>query len=178
MAFRRSNLKEIGGLEALVDYLVEDYEMGRRIWSRGKKVAVVPYFIDIVVDLKNLSQWWNHQVCWDQKTRAAKPVGFFATVVTRSFPFAFLFAVFRMGDALGLAILIGVLGLRLTTTAAMMVCGLQDREGVKSLVFLPLRDLAAIVSWVLAFTKKTVTWRGSEFILTRDGRMKPLGSQS
>jgi ceramide glucosyltransferase len=178
VALRRNSLKEIGGLEALSDYLTEDYEMGRRLWVSGKKMVLIPYFVDIVVDLKDLSQWWNHQVCWDQKTRAAKPAGFFASVVTRFVPFAFLFAALRMGDTLGLAILIGVLGLRLTTTAAMMVWGFRDREGVKSLALLPLRDLVAMVSWVLAFTKKTVTWRGSEFILTCDGHIKPLGSQS
>jgi ceramide glucosyltransferase len=178
VALRHDSLKEMGGLETLSDYLTEDYEMGRRLWVAGKRMALVPYFVNVVVDLKDLSQWWNHQVCWDQKTRAAKPAGFFASVMTRSVPFAFLFAAFRMGDTVGLTILIGVLGFRLTTTAAMMVWGLRDREGVKSLPLLPLRDLAAMVSWVLAFTKKTVTWRGSEFILTWDGRMKPLGSQS
>jgi ceramide glucosyltransferase len=132
--------------------------------------------VDVVVDLKDFSQWWNHQVCWDQKTRAAKPAGFLASLVTRSFPFALLFAVSRMGDTLGLAILIGVLGLRLATAAVMMVWGFGDQEGVKSLALLPLRDLAALVSWVLAFTKKRVIWRSSEFILTRDGRLRPLGS--
>jgi ceramide glucosyltransferase len=176
VALRRDSLEEMGGLEALSDYLAEDYEMGRRLWVSGKRMVLVPYFVDIVVDLKDLSQWWNHQVCWDQKTRAAKPAGFFASIVTRSFPFALLFAASRMGDTLGLAILIGVLGLRLATAAVMMVWGFRDREGVKSLALLPLRDLAALVSWVLAFTKKTVIWRSSEFILTRDGRLRPLGS--
>ena len=40
IALRRSTLKEIGGLEDLADYLVEDYELGRRIWASGKKIAV------------------------------------------------------------------------------------------------------------------------------------------
>src|SRR6059036_412764 len=35
VALRRSTLDEIGGLEALADYLVEDYEMGQRIWGSG-----------------------------------------------------------------------------------------------------------------------------------------------
>jgi cellulose synthase/poly-beta-1,6-N-acetylglucosamine synthase-like glycosyltransferase len=71
-ALRRSTLEEIGGLEALADYLVEDYEMGRRIWTSGKKIVIVPYLIDTMVDLKTPAQWWNHQVYWDQNTRAAR----------------------------------------------------------------------------------------------------------
>ena len=178
MALRRSNLKEIGGLEALADYLVEDYEMGRRIWSYGRKVAIVRYFIDIVVDLKNLSQWWNHQVYWDQNTRAAQPAGFFASILIRSVPFAFFFAVSRLGDTIGLAVLTGALGLRLATAAIIMGWGFLDREGVKSFGLLPLRDMAALLSWLLAFTKRTVLWRGSEFILNRDGRLVPQESKS
>jgi ceramide glucosyltransferase len=178
MALRRSSLKEIGGLEALSDYLVEDYEMGRRIWSSGRKVAIVRYFIDIVVDLKNLSHWWNHQVYWDQNTRAAQPAGFFASILIRSVPFAFFFALSHLGDAIGLAVLIGALGLRLATAAVIMGWGLRDREGLKSLALLPLRDMTALLSWFLAFTKRTVLWRGSEFILNRDGRLIPRESKS
>ncbi len=171
VALRRSSLEEMGGLEVLADYLAEDYEMGRRLWGSGKKMVLVPYWVDIAVDLKDLSQWWNHQVSWDQKTRAASPAGFFATILTRSVPFALLFAALRMGDALGLATLGGVLGLRLGTAAGILGRGLHDREDLKSLALLPLRDIAALVSWALAFTKKTVIWRGSKLILTRDGRL-------
>ena len=101
-ALHRSTLEQIGGLEALSDYLVEDYEMGRRIWMLGKKIAVVPYFVDTIVDLKSPSQWWDHQVYWDQNTRAARPMAFFATALVRSVPFAILYAIARMGDAIGL----------------------------------------------------------------------------
>ncbi|MCI0568898.1 MAG: glycosyltransferase, partial [Acidobacteria bacterium] len=88
IALRRSTLAELGGLESMADYLVEDYEIGRRIWVSGKKLAIVPYFVEAVVDLASLKQWWGHQVYWDQNTRAARPGGFFATVLTRSVPFA------------------------------------------------------------------------------------------
>jgi ceramide glucosyltransferase len=170
-ALRRSTLKEIGGLEALADYLVEDYEMGRRIWMSGRRVAIVPYFVDTMVDLKTAGQWWGHQTYWDQNTRAARPGGFFATVLVRSVPFALLFALARMGDPVGLAVLGAAVGLRLATAAAMLGWGFRDREGLHNLALLPVRDVAALLSWLLAFTKRTVVWRGAEFILTRDGRL-------
>ena len=175
VALRRSSLKEMGGLEALADYLAEDYEMGRRLWVSGKRMVLVPYFVNIVVDLQDLSRWWDHQVCWDQKTRAARPAGFFASIVTRSVPFALFFAASRLGDALGLATLAGALGIRLATAAVIMGWGLGDREGLKSLALLPVRDIAALASWGLAFAKKTVIWRGSKLILTRGGRLARQG---
>jgi len=174
-ALRRSTLEEIGGLEALADYLVEDYEMGRRIWTSGKKIVIVPYLIDTVVDLKTPSQWWNHQVYWDQNTRAARPFAFFATAIIRSTPFAVLHAVARRADAIGLAVLATVLAVRMLTAAFILGYGFRDREGLKSLALLPFRDLAALGSWFLAFVKRTTIWRGSEFVLTRDGRLVARG---
>ena len=175
LAFWRSSLEEMGGFESLSDYLVEDYEIGRRIWSSGKRAALVPYFVGITVDFKDFIEWWNHQLYWDQNTRAAQPGGFFASVLTRSVPFAFLFALSRLCDAVGLEVLGGAIGIRIAASAAIMIWGLRDYEGLKSLALLPLRDAAALASWFLAFTKRTVIWRGSEFILTREGRMMPKG---
>jgi ceramide glucosyltransferase len=170
-ALRRDTLEAIGGLPGLADYLVEDFEMGRRIWSMGKKDVIVPYFIDTIMDLKNPSQWWGHQVYWDQNSRAARPIAFAATVVIRSVPFALLYAAARLGDALGVSVLLTALLLRLATSAVILGWGLRDREGLRSLYLLPFRDLAALVSFFLAYTKRTTVWRGAHFILTRDGRL-------
>jgi ceramide glucosyltransferase len=170
-ALRRSTLEEIGGLEALADYLVEDYEMGRRIWESGKKIAVVPYVVDTMVDLKSLSHWWSHQVYWDQNTRSARPSAFFCTVTIRSIPFALLYAPFRGMNPHALAICFGAISLRLATSAIILQRGFGDREGLRSLWLLPFRDVASLGSWLLAFTKKTTVWRGKKFVLTRDGRL-------
>ena len=173
VAFRRSTLKDIGGLEGLADYLVEDYEMGRRIWEQGKKAAVAPYVVETVVDLKTPSQWWNHQVYWDQNNCIVRPGALISTLIIRPVPFAFLFAVLRLADPLGLLVFGGAVAWRLAVAAGILGFGLGDREGLKSLPLLPLRDIAGVVSLILGFTKKTTVWRGKEFILTRDGRMIP-----
>ncbi len=178
MALRRSSLSELGGLETFSDYFVEDYEMGRRLRTSGKKIVIVHSFVEIVVDLKNSFHWWSHQIYWDQKTRAANPLGFFATVLIRSIPFALFFALSRSVDVVGLIFLGGAVGLRLATAAVILAWGLRDREGLRSLPLLPLRDLTALASWLLAFTKGTVIWRGSEFTLTWDGRLILRGARS
>jgi ceramide glucosyltransferase len=170
-ALHRSTLEKIGGLEALSDYLVEDYEMGKRIWTLGKKIAIIPYFVDTIVDLQSPAQWWNHQIYWDQNTRAARPLAFFATVLIRSVPFVLLYAVVRMLDPLGLWILTGVFFLRIITSAVILNWGLHDREGLRNLGLLLFRDIASLATWLLAFTKRTTIWRGTSFVLTRDGRL-------
>lgn len=171
-ALRRSTLQAIGGFASLAEYLVEDYEMGRRIQEQGLRGVVVPYFVDTVVDLQDVSAWWRHQVYWDQNTRAARPLGFFATVLTRSIPFALLYAVIRGFDVFGLFVLVGALTIRLGTTDRILR-RLGDHEGVQSLALLPLRDLAGLGSWLCALCKKTFVWRGHTFELTRNGRIVP-----
>lgn len=177
-ALHRSTLERIGGFEGLADYLVEDYEMGRRIWDMGKKVKIIPYFVDTMVDLKKPSQWWNHQVYWDQNTRAARPYAFFATALVRSVPFSVLYAAVQGFNAPGLGVMGVAVLLRILSSAAILGWVLRDREGMRSLWLLALRDISSLITWLLAFTKRTTIWRGTSFILTRDGRLvaKEAGS--
>ena len=177
IALRREMLDSIGGLEDLADYLVEDYEMGRRIWCSGKKIAIVPYFVETMVDLKSPLQWWNHQVYFEQNTRAARPVAFVATALIRSTPFALLYALLPTGAA-GLAALIAAVALRTLTSALILGWGFKDREGLRSVGLLFFRDLAAMLSWLMVFAKRTTVWRDSEFELTRDGRLVARGAGS
>jgi ceramide glucosyltransferase len=171
IAVRRDTLKEIGGLESLADYLVEDYEMGRRIVGLGRCGLLVPPVVDTMVDLQTPAEWWSHQVYWDQNTRAARPIAFFCTVLIRAVPFALLFALLRPTDPFGWGTLAAVVAIRLATAAVIMGWGLGDREGVRALPLLPLRDVAGLASWMLAFVRRTTTWRGTQFALTRDGRL-------
>ncbi|NET45402.1 ceramide glucosyltransferase, partial [Okeania sp. SIO2B3] len=120
IAISRNTLQELGGLESLADYLVEDYELGRRVWTSGKKMVLLPYIIDVVVDLKNWRQWWTHQIYWDQNTYLARSGPFIATILIKAVPFAILFAVARMGDLLGLGVLGITVGLRLLTSGIIL----------------------------------------------------------
>jgi ceramide glucosyltransferase len=169
IAIRQSTLETIGGLESLADYLVEDYEIGRRVCNAGKNMVLLPYMIDVVVDLKNLRAWWDHQVYWDQNTYLAKPLPFIATILIRSIPFALLLALIRR-DIIGLYNLIGTVTIRLIT-AGITSWKMEDTEGMKNLYLLPFRDILGLVFWALSFTQRIVIWRGVEFKLTGHGKM-------
>jgi len=170
-AVRGSTLDAIGGLADLGHYLLEDFEMGRRIRARGQRIAVVPYFVDMLVDLTGPVQWWRHQLYWDKNTRAGNAWGLFGTLFIRAIPFALAFAAVRRGDPLGLAVAAAAIAVRLLTAGLFMSWGLGDREGPRGLLLLPLRDLAGVVSTVAAFAGSTVEWSGTRFVVGRGGRM-------
>ena len=175
VALRRTTLEAVGGLASLADYLVEDYELGRRILERGQRMVLLPYFVDLTVDLDSAKSWWRHQIYWDQNTRAARPVGFAASVLTRAVPFALLYAALRLFDPLGLLILLAAIAVRLGTAAGNALL-LRDRATLRALWLLPLRDLAGLLFWVLAMGKRTFVWRGYEFELAQGGRIVPRRS--
>ncbi|MGH8615425.1 MAG: bacteriohopanetetrol glucosamine biosynthesis glycosyltransferase HpnI [Gammaproteobacteria bacterium] len=176
IAIRRATLDQIGGLKSLADYLVEDYELGRRIWASGKKMALVPYVIDVVVDLPDWRRWWTHQVYWDQNTRLARPSAFLATCLIRSVPFALVFALLRLFDPIGLAALSTAVAVRIITAAMLLKWGFKEEARLRTLALLPFRDILGLITWALSFTQQTVIWRGAKFQLTRGGRMVPIES--
>jgi len=171
-AVRRADLEATGGMGSLAEYLVEDQEMGRRLAAAGKPMRFVPMTIDMIPDYADLAAWWRHVVYWDQNTRAANPSGFAATVLIRAVPFALLFAVLTGFSWIGLAVAAAALGIRIGAAAAIAAI-LRDQAALKALWLLPLRDLIGLASWAAALRKRTFTWRGHEFRLTREGRIVP-----
>ena len=175
VALRQTTLEAVGGLASLADYFVEDYELGRRILERGQRMVLLPYFVDLTVDLNGAKSWWRHQIYWDQNTRTARPVGFAASVLIRSLPFALLYAAFRLFDPVGVAVLLGAIAVRLVTAAGTALI-FRDGAGLRALWLLPLRDLLGLLFWVLAMGKRRVIWRGREFGVARGGRIIPRRS--
>lgn len=172
LAIRRSTLDNIGGLASLADYLVEDYELGRRVWTSGLQMVLLPYVIDAVVDLDSWRAWWRHQVYWDQNTFLARPAPFIATVLIRAVPFAVLFMLSQQGNPLSWGILGITIAIRYSSTA-IIARQLNDPESLRYLILLPVRDCFGLIFWALSFSQRTVTWRGVEYRLTKGGKMIP-----
>jgi ceramide glucosyltransferase len=171
-ALRKSDIEKIGGMASLGSYLVEDYEMGRRVRALGKRWVLLPHTIEIVADYPTFRGWWSHQVYWDQNTWAANPTGFILTILTRAIPFALLFGLSRAFDEIGINVVLAALVVRLGAGHAIASL-LDDKEGRHALWLLPVRDLFALVSWYIAITRRSFEWRGLRFGLTKDGRIVP-----
>ena len=172
IALRRSTLESIGGFEDLADYLVEDYELGRRILASGQKAALINHNIDLIIDLQSPLNWWQHQLYWDQNTWSAQPMGFFLTILTKGIPFSLLYSLVNLFDTVSLLILFTMIVVRIMTTFIMLKY-IQGGYKIKDLLLLPVRDIASLFSWFAAISKRKFIWRGHEFSLTRDGRIVP-----
>ena len=76
LAFRRSDLEASGGFEALVDYLADDYEMGRRLAERGLEVQLSNVVVETFLPAYTLRQFVDHQLRWGRTVRDSRRWGY------------------------------------------------------------------------------------------------------
>jgi ceramide glucosyltransferase len=177
LCLRRKDLQAIGGFAAFREFLAEDSHIAARIEALGRRVLLAPYLVDMEVDLASFSQWWGHQLYWDQNTRVIRPTGYFATAIIRAVPFAFLYAILTGFSLVGLGVFAAAVAIRITGAAFLLRYVLEDREGLAALWLLPLRDLFGLAVWLFAITKRDFVHRGRRFGLMADGRIIPRPAQ-
>jgi len=165
LAFRRADLERIGGFKVIVDFLADDYELGRRIAGLGLKVQLSDVVVETHLPAYDLRGFWAHQLRWARGLRDARPGGYFGVVSTFGLMWALLNLMAAHAAPWSWGVLGAVLLLRLAVALAVGRGVLQDAYLLRNLWLLPLRDLAAVAVWVASFAGHTVTWRGDRFEL-------------
>src|SRR5271168_2781335 len=90
LAMTKTALAKAGGLEALVDALADDYEMGYRISQAGYLVELCPEVVETSVPAYDFRGFWEHQVRWARTTRDSRKLGYMGLGVTNCLPWAML----------------------------------------------------------------------------------------
>ncbi len=175
LAFRRRDLEASGGFEAFVDYLADDYEMGRRIAERGMEVHLSDVVVDTFLPAYTLRQFVDHQLRWGRAVRDSRRWGYLGLVVTFGVPWASGTVLLTRGAPGAWALLAVALGLRVAAALSVGWSVLRDRQVFSLLPLLPLRDFVALLVWFLSLLGNKVVWRGEAFRL-KDGRLVRIGS--
>jgi ceramide glucosyltransferase len=170
LAFRRADLERIGGFKSIVDFLADDYELGRRIAGLGLEVVLSEVVVETHLPAYDLRGFLEHQLRWARGVRDSRAGGYIGLVSTYGLMWG-LFAVIAAGGAPWSWAVLGVTTLlRLAVALAVGGAVLEDRRLFGSLWLLPVRDLVAVLVWIASFAGHTVTWRGDRFEL-RKGRL-------
>jgi len=170
LAFRRADLARIGGFESFVDFLADDYELGRRIADLGLKVELSDVVVETHLPAYDLGSFLAHQLRWARGVRDARSGGYIGLVSTYGLMWALLAVIAAHGVPWSWGVLGVTVLLRLVVALAVGKSVLQDAHLLKNLWLLPLRDLIAVAVWIVSFTGHTVTWRGDRFEL-KNGRL-------
>ncbi|MGA2981184.1 MAG: bacteriohopanetetrol glucosamine biosynthesis glycosyltransferase HpnI [Terriglobales bacterium] len=172
LAFRRRDLESIGGFEELLDYLADDYELGRRIASTGKKVELSAATVTTFLPAYTLGQFFRHQLRWSRTIRDVRGWGYAGLLFTFGLPWALATLVAAHGAPWACALFVLTFAARLATGGVAAVFVLHDRQIFRhdALRNVLLRDVIAPFVWVASFMGNRIHWRGDVFDL-KDGRL-------
>lgn len=170
LAFRRQVLDGIGGFESIVDYLADDYELGRSIAGLGLKVLLSDVVVETHLPGYNFGGFFAHQMRWARGVRDSRLGGYIGLAFTFGLTWAIVNLIAAHAAPWSWIVLAAVLLLRVATAMAVGKYALNDRQVVSQLWLLPVRDLIAVGVWLVSFAGHTVTWRGDRFEL-KDGRL-------
>jgi len=176
LAFRRADLGRIGGFKSFVDFLADDYELGRRIADLGLKVELSDVVVETHLPAYDLRGFLAHQLRWARGVRDARAGGYFGLVSTFGLMWALLAVIAAHGAPWSWVVLSVTVLLRFAVALSVGKSVLQDAQLLKNLWLLPLRDLVAVAVWIASFAGHTVTWRGDRFEL-KNGRLIRIAPQ-
>jgi ceramide glucosyltransferase len=171
LAMSRTALEMIGGLEPLVDYLADDFELGSRIAQAGFEVELVDLVVETHLPAYSFRGFFEHQMRWARSTRDSRRRGYIGILLTFGVPWALLAALLSQGAWWSWALL-GTAALLRAAVAFRVGQVVHDGSILRLLWLVPLRDLIAFWVWFASFTGHKVHWRGEVFIL-EDGKIRP-----
>ena len=202
MVVRRATFEQAGGFEVLLDFLADDYQLGRRIAQTGARIVLSPVVVECWNRAMGFRAVWTHQLRWARAIRVSQPGPYFLSILAHTLFWATLLALFGdlggfplvpdsllysralspgMQNALALlrvpwvlVIFLAVLVTRVLLAAALHERLTQERGALRYGWLVPLKDFLQTCLWAASFLGNTVEWRGKKFRLTRDGRLIPL----
>src|SRR4051812_43746933 len=82
MAVRREALEKIGGFKPLLNYLADDYQLGKRLASTGGKIELSDVVVECREEPKTFAQVLDHQLRWARTIRVCQPGSYFASILS------------------------------------------------------------------------------------------------
>ncbi len=172
LATRKKQIREIGGFRPWVRYLADDFICGRKISEAGYRVHLSHTVVETLLPRRTLAESLQQQLRWARTIRSCSPAGYVGLLVAFGVPIAFIPVLCRPESVAALSVLAGVLVLRTLAawTTGRLIC--RDPLVNQKLWLLPLRDLLALVVWILSFFSRNVVWRNRRFRIEAGGRIR------
>ena len=173
MTFRRTALEAIGGLEALADYLADDYQLGNKIHRADWKLILDRQFVESMLKPESLRAILSRQLRWSRTMRVSRPGGYLASGITLP-GLAVIASLALAPPSRALAAIMLLYCIRLTVATIFSRCLVRDKLLPAWAWLLPVRDLLAFLTWVGAFMGNKVQWRGHSFRVLKDGKLETV----
>ena len=175
MLMPRPRLAAIGGFEALVDHLADDFQLGHRTALNGGRVELSPAVVECRSAPIGWVDVWLHQLRWARTIRVCRPGPYFLSILSNAslWPLLWFMAAPSISSLVGAGTC-----LSLRMAAGIYLEGKLNRGWKPSSAGLAVvKDLLQIGIWAVSFTGRQVNWRGEEFQVEAEGKLVRLVRQ-
>ena len=174
MAATRRCLEEIGGFEALLEFCADDFELGRRISARGRRIELADAVVSTECVPATAVELLKHQFRWAVTLRHSRPFGYVGRLVA-GYGLPWTVAVLAVVRPVWIASAYATACLALRLALAWIVGWrvLGDDTVRRRWWLAPAHDAVMFVVSVAAFFSNRIDWRGRSYELHR-GRLVPV----
>ncbi|HLY16693.1 MAG TPA: glycosyltransferase [Bryobacteraceae bacterium] len=169
----RARLAEFGGYEALENGPADDLLVGRLIAEQGHTVKLLSYAVLAVADYQSMPDLFHKRLRWIVVMRHMRPWGHLGLLLTQGLPWSLAAVAIHPSMAVAAGYLGTYLALRCAMTCLIGVWGLKQKGLWRKMPLIPLWDGLAFLIWLASFGRRSIRWRGSDYLL-RDGRLVPV----
>ena len=174
IALSQETLSRIGGFEAVANQLADDYAIGRRVRQAGLQVVVPAMLVAHAFEETSLREMMRHELRWARTIFTLDPIGYVGSGVTHVLPWSLIGAALCGFDAWGLAAVLTALACRLFLKFQLSrEFGLPNANYSLTVI----RDLLSFAVFFACFWSPRARWRGTDFLVRRDGTMAAVGRE-
>ena len=168
MALRRADLEAIGGLDTLKNLLADDYFLGAKLQTLGKKLHLTGMVVDDHVFEPSLKKLFLHELRWARTIRSIAPLDFAGTLVTHPLAWSLVALAFSLGESWAIGLCGAAFAVRLMTIRVFDHTLGTPRTPT---YLIPIRDMLSFVILAAAYSGRSVAWRDRWFRVDANGQL-------
>lgn len=165
IALRRHVLAQIGGFNAIVNHLADDYRLGELSRRLGLRTVLSEVEVEVAVVENSIRELVQHELRWLRTIRAVRPLGYCFCFVTFGVPVALLGSVLSGGSLIASGLVAVTAGARVL----LHVRRRQPRTPAYQILLVLVRDFLSLSLWGWSFMTRRVRWRNEEYKVSKDG---------